>query len=68
MYRCFRFATELNGSSTRRKPAMSRLKQQQQRQYDSLNSYEMPSVVTQGKKVRNSLQRLQEKQEEIFEL
>ena len=47
---------------------MSRLKQQQQRQYDSLNSYEMPSVVTQGKKVRTSLQRLQEKQEEIFEL
>lgn len=65
------FASELNGSSTRRKPAMSRLKQQQQqqqRQYNSVNSYEMPSVVTHGKTVRNSLQRLQEKQEEIFEL
>uniref|UniRef100_A0A0A9WVW5 LysM and putative peptidoglycan-binding domain-containing protein 2 n=1 Tax=Lygus hesperus TaxID=30085 RepID=A0A0A9WVW5_LYGHE len=51
----------------RRKGAMSRLKQQQQQQATS-NGTEVPTVMTQGRKVRNSLQRLEKEQDEIFEL
>ncbi|XP_046685481.1 lysM and putative peptidoglycan-binding domain-containing protein 1 [Homalodisca vitripennis] len=43
----------------RRKP-MSRLRQQQ--------SGELPLVMTQGRRVRNSLQRLEQQQDEMFEL
>lgn len=56
----FRFQDE-DTLFVRRKP-MSRLRQQQQQ-----NS-EVPLVMTQGRRVRNSLQRLEQQQDEMFEL
>lgn len=48
---------------------MSRLKQQQQRLFDTDQTIpEVPSVITQNTKVRNSVQRLHDNQDEIFEL
>ncbi|KAG8281160.1 hypothetical protein J6590_064630 [Homalodisca vitripennis] len=54
----FRFQEE-DTLFVRRKP-MSRLRQQQ--------SGELPLVMTQGRRVRNSLQRLEQQQDEMFEL
>ncbi|XP_063221314.1 lysM and putative peptidoglycan-binding domain-containing protein 2 [Bacillus rossius redtenbacheri] len=62
-----------------RRPAVSRLRQQQQQQQqqqlqlqsngtDDLLNTPHPVVMTQGRKVRTSLQRLQREQDEIFEL
>lgn len=45
----------------RRKP-MSRLRQQQS------GEVPLPLVMTQGRRVRNSLQRLEQQQDEMFEL
>jgi uncharacterized protein YgbK (DUF1537 family) len=50
----------------RRKSAMSRLKHQQQQQATTVA--EVPVVKTQGRRVTNSLQRLEREQDEIFQL
>ncbi len=64
-----RFASEISDTSVRRKPAMSRLKQQQQKlAYDNLNFSDMPPTTSQNKMIRNSIEILQQKQDEIFEL
>nr|CAD7451995.1 unnamed protein product [Timema tahoe] len=63
-----------------RKPLVSRLRQQQQQQLhqslppttnttnNDILSMPQPVVMTQGRKVRSSLQRLEKEQDEIFEL
>lgn len=64
-----RYVSDITDPTVRRKPAMSRLKQQQQRLFDSDQTIpEVPSVITQNTKVRNNIQRLRDSQDEIFEL
>lgn len=58
---------------TRKRPPVSRLRQQNQHQVVAPSSSEIlsaphPIVMTQGRKVRTSLQRLQREQDEMFEL
>lgn len=58
---------------TRKRPPVSRLRQQNQHQVVAPASSEIlsaphPIVMTQGRKVRTSLQRLQREQDEMFEL
>lgn len=54
---------------SKKKPAMSRRQQQQQQQHQHQNCItDLPTVVTQGSWVRTSLQKLQEKHDELFEL
>lgn len=55
----------------KRKPLSRRKQQEQQQQGQSSHNgslTELPSVVTQGPRVRNSLQKLQEQHDELFEL
>ncbi|KAK3931578.1 LysM and putative peptidoglycan-binding domain-containing protein 2 [Frankliniella fusca] len=58
---------------SRKRPPVSRLRQQNQHQIVAPTSSEIlspphPIVMTQGRKVRTSLQRLQREQDEMFEL
>lgn len=58
---------------SRKRPPVSRLRQQNQHQIVAPSSSEIlspphPIVMTQGRKVRTSLQRLQREQDEMFEL
>lgn len=58
---------------SRKRPPVSRLRQQNQHQVVAPSSSEIlsaphPIVMTQGRKVRTSLQRLQREQDEMFEL
>uniref|UniRef100_A0A8D8WLL4 LysM and putative peptidoglycan-binding domain-containing protein 2 n=2 Tax=Cacopsylla melanoneura TaxID=428564 RepID=A0A8D8WLL4_9HEMI len=52
---------------SKRRP-MSRRKQQQEQQQSSLSHSLLPSVITQGPRIRNSMQKLQESHDELFEL
>lgn len=66
----YRFVDERDTVHTRRKGPVSRLRQQQQSssiQNDILTAPH-PVVMTQSRKVRSSLQRLEKEQDEMFEL
>lgn len=63
-----KFASSLDyNSSERRKPAVSRMKQMVNNNSDLLNTPHAV-VMTQGSRVRTSLQRHEKQQEELFEL
>ncbi|KAJ8896458.1 hypothetical protein PR048_001802 [Dryococelus australis] len=68
------FQDEDDDSYAHRRPAVSRLRQQQLQNHSTDGSVDdplsapHPVVMTQGRKVRSSLQRLQREQDEIFEL
>lgn len=63
----YRYAPSVEFTAERRKPAVSRMKQIINNNSDHYNG-PLTVVMTQGNKVRSSLQRHEKQQEELFEL